>query len=135
MTKQDINSRQDVSLLVHSFYERVREDELIGPVFNHIIHDWDTHLELLTDFWESNLLFQPKYKGNPHQVHQEVDQQMQGTISMEHFGRWLQLWFQTIDTLFKGKNAEAAKRRARNMSTYMFMKIYERRHNEKGQQE
>ncbi|MDN5202031.1 group III truncated hemoglobin [Fulvivirgaceae bacterium BMA10] len=124
---KEIEDRNDVGLLVHSFYARVRQDELIGPIFNNAIHDWDEHLEKLTDFWETNLFFQRKYKGNPLKKHQEVDENINHGITQEHFGRWLQIWFQTIDELFTGERANQAKHRARNMSTFMFIKIFQNR--------
>ena len=60
MTGRGIHTREDVSLLVRTFYAKVRKDELLGPIFNGIIKDWETHLELLTDFWETNLFFKRK---------------------------------------------------------------------------
>lgn len=119
---QQLNSRTAISLLVHTFYARVRKDDFLGPIFNSHIQDWDKHLERITDFWETNLLMVHSYKGSPVQAHIEVDQQHE--ITPEHFGRWLQLWFETIDAHFEGDNAHIAKNRARNMSTHLFMKIY-----------
>lgn len=124
---QDIQDRADVSHLVRTFYSTVRKDATLGPIFERQISDWEEHFELLSDFWESNLLFVSKYKGNPHQVHVAVDQAQDQVIRQEHFGRWLEHWHQTIDSLFAGEKAEAAKRRARNMSTGMFIKIFEAR--------
>jgi hemoglobin len=46
---------------------------------------------------------------------------------MDHFGRWLNIWFETVDANFKGQKAELAKSRARNMSTMLYMKMYEAR--------
>jgi len=56
MEKRDIQNRVDVSYLVRTFYGKVRQNELIGPIFNEIVHDWKVHLEHLTDFWEMVLL-------------------------------------------------------------------------------
>ena len=92
-----------------------------------IITDWDEHLEKLTDFWESNLFFKKKYTGNPLTKHVEVDKQQKGTINEMHFGVWLNLWFQTIDNLFVGEVAQLAKNRARNMGTFIHLKIFEAR--------
>jgi hemoglobin len=111
-------------MLVRTFYGKVRQDTFIGPIFNERITDWESHFEQLTDFWESNLLFVRRYQGNPVQVHIDVDQSNDEQISPEHFGRWLQLWFETIDEHFEGDNAAIAKNRARNMSTHLFMKMY-----------
>ena len=99
----------------------------MGPIFNNIIKDWDSHLELLTDFWESQLLLKRKYIGNPIAVHQEVDKKMNHSITPEHFGLWLNEWFATIDELFEGEVAWIAKNRAQKMSTMLYMNIYQHR--------
>lgn len=123
----DITSRDDVFLLVTTFYERVRKDELLGPIFNTIIKDWDKHLEHLTDFWESNLFFGKKYKGDPIQKHIDVDSYYNGKINELHFGTWMNLWYETIDELFVGDTAQIAKNRARNMETFIHIKMFEAR--------
>ena len=127
----DIRNRSDVEQLIHAFYDAIRKDKELGPIFNTIIQDWEAHLKLLSDFWETNLFFVKGYKGSPQQVHIDVDQKMNHIISQEHFGRWLQIWFKTIDTLFQGDKAEAAKNRARKMSTALFLKIFGARNSTK----
>lgn len=47
---------------------------------------------------------------------------------MEHFGIWLNYWFETLDELFEGENVIILKRRARKMGTVMYMNIFESRH-------
>jgi len=122
-----LSNRKDIRLLVTSFYEKIRKDPLLGPVFNTIILDWEGHLDLLTDFWESQLLVRRSYLGNPIAVHQEVDTKMNHSITPEHFGQWLNLWFATLDELFEGELVWVAKNRAQKMSTMLYMKIYEHR--------
>ncbi|MDY8138237.1 group III truncated hemoglobin [Aquimarina sp. 2201CG5-10] len=123
----DIESREDIHKLVSLFYAKIRKDKMLGYIFNNMIHNWDEHIERLTDFWETNLLFVAKFKGNPIAVHQKVDKTFNGTITQEHFGNWLNLWFETIDQLHLGEKAEIAKRRARKMSTHLYIKMYESR--------
>ncbi|OJJ20199.1 globin [marine bacterium AO1-C] len=123
MDKTEIKSRQEISLLVRSFYAKVRLDTVIGHFFNETIQDWEEHLEKLTDFWETNLLFVKKYKGNPMREHLAVDQRFEPGINFEHFNRWLSLWTSTIDELFEGELAEVAKARAANIATVIFRKI------------
>ena len=125
--KKELNSRKEINFLIKTFYGKVRKDEMLGPIFNLVVKDWPEHLELLTDFWESSLLLSRKYSGNPAQVHKQVDRTVNNKISMEHFGRWLHLWFSTIDEYFNGVNAELAKNRARNISTHLFLRIFESR--------
>ena len=127
--QKDIERREDIFLLVSTFYGKVRKDALLGPIFNSIITDWPKHLNHLTDFWESNLFFEKNYHGNPLQKHAEVDAKMGHTINEMHFGVWLNLWFETIDDLFHGEVAQIAKNRARNMGTFLHLKIFEARKN------
>ncbi|MDC8003823.1 group III truncated hemoglobin [Aureisphaera galaxeae] len=124
---KEITSREDISMLVRTFYGKVQEDDLLGPIFNSVIEDWEEHYERLTDFWQTNLFFEKKYKGNPMQRHVEVDAAHDDSISEMHFGVWLNLWFQTVDELFEGETAQIAKNRARNMGTFIHLKIFEAR--------
>ncbi len=129
MANRKIKSREDVSLLVRTFYSKVRKDELLGPIFNGIITDWESHLELLTDFWETNLFFNRKYFGNPMHAHVEVDKKVGNSINEMHFGTWINLWVETIDTLFDAddERAQIAKNRARNMGTFLHLNIFNSR--------
>ncbi|EAR02363.1 group III truncated hemoglobin [Maribacter sp. HTCC2170] len=125
--KHDIGNRADITLLVETFYTKIRADEVLGPIFNGIIKDWGSHLTLLIDFWETQLLLIRKYHGNPILAHQEVDEKMSHEINPEHFGLWLNLWFETLDELFEGETVWVAKNRAQKMSTMLYMKMYENR--------
>ena len=127
MDKQDLKNREDVFLLVSSFYDKVREDKVLGPFFNDTITDWNAHLQHLTTFWESSLFLKTKYLGNPLEAHVKVDAKHNNTITELHFGLWLNLWFETINELFEGDYAENAKRRARKMGTFLYLKIFEAR--------
>ena len=124
--KSDLRTREDIYLLVSSFYNKVIKDDVIGPFFNSI-QDWDVHLEHLTTFWESSLFLKTKYLGNPLETHVKVDNANNSTITELHFGLWLNLWFQTIDEFFEGEHAENAKSRSRKMITFLYLKIFEAR--------
>lgn len=125
--KSDIKTREDVYLLVTSFYNKIRNDAVLGPYFNEAIKDWDAHLNNLTTFWESSLFLKTRYLGNPLEAHIKVDKTNNHSITQEHFGLWLNLWFETIDELFEGDYAQNAKERARKMSTFLYLKIFEAR--------
>jgi len=129
MSKKDIEQREDVELLVHTFYGKVREHPVLGPIFNGIITDWPLHLEHLSDFWEMILLQTGPGAGkfNPVKVHREVDRKMDHSITQAHFGNWLELWFGTLEGHFEGRVAEYAKEHARNMASILFFRIYDNR--------
>jgi hemoglobin len=66
----------------------------------------------ITDFWERNLLATGSFSGNPGRTHIQVDQHENNTLSASHFNRWLSLWYQTLDTMYKGPITEEAKEKA-----------------------
>lgn len=131
--KSDISTREDIFLLVSSFYDKVRTNDTLGPFFNETINDWDAHLQHLTTFWETSLFMtrklEKKYYGNPLEAHVKVDHMHDNSITEMHFGIWLNLWYETLEALFEGEVTENAKRRARKMGTFMYLKIFEARQN------
>lgn len=124
-----IESREDIKLLVDTFYTKIRKEKTLGPIFNKHIsqNSWPDHLEKLTDFWETNLFGIRKFKGNPTLKHINVDKELNHKVDQTHFGIWLQLWFETIDELFLGDLATKAKEAARRMAHGQFMTIWNHR--------
>jgi hemoglobin len=114
--KHDIKSEEDVSTLVHTFYAKVRADELLGPIFEPIIKDnWAPHLKRMVDFWSTILLYTHKYKDDPMPKH------MQLPVEQRHFDRWLLLFNETLDSLFAGELVENAKLRAGSIAKIMMV--------------
>ena len=74
--------------LVTRFYGRVREDDLLGPVFA-VVQDWDTHLAKLKNFWSSVVLMTGRYQGQPMRAHLPL------SLIGDHFDRWLDLFEET----------------------------------------
>ena len=110
--KKDITSTADIQLLVDSFYEKVRADEVIGYIFNDVVNvDWPRHLPKMYAFWSFLLLGQDSYTGNPMDAHRKVHQMV--PLTEAHFDRWLLLFCTTVDEIFEGLVAEDAKNRAR----------------------
>ena len=127
MTRIEIKDRSHVRLLVTTFYGKIRTHEILGPIFEGIINDWEEHFEILTNFWETQLFLKRKYHGNPIKAHLQVDQKMDHNITSEHFGLWLNLWFETVDKLFEGDTAFIAKNRAQKMSTMLYLEMFKSR--------
>ncbi len=125
----EIQNREDVYILVTTFYAAIRKDELLGPIFNSHISEkqWPMHLEKLTDFWMTALFGIAGFKGNPGQAHRDVDKNLNYNVDQIHFGTWLQLWFNTIDELYEGPIAQRAKDAARKMATSQYLTIWKHR--------
>ena len=126
MELKDIENREDVFLLVSTFYDKIKKDPFIGPIFLEMIptETWESHLEKLTDFWETNLFFVRKFKGNPMKAHKDVDAHFNYEITQVHFGKWLEIWFTTVNELFEGTKAFEAKERARNIASALFFQMF-----------
>lgn len=105
--KKDINSREDITLLIGRFYDKVRKDELLAPVFSHV--DWPHHTPIIIDFWCSLLLGDQSYRNNPFQKHIDLP------IERRHFQRWLGLFGETVEENFSGEKANEAIARAHSI--------------------
>lgn len=83
-----------ISRLVERFYDAIRQDELLGPIFAAHVVDWTPHLGRMKDFWASVTLESGRFRGNPMIKHIAV-----GGLEQAHFDRWLMLWRQTVGSV------------------------------------
>ena len=83
---QRIGGREGISKLLRHFYADVRQDPLIGPIFNAQIKDWKHHLEIIASFWET-LIGGPRTYARPMPM-----KHLPLQLKEEHFERWLFLW-------------------------------------------
>jgi hemoglobin len=108
--RPDIESTADCEQLVRAFYGKAMADEKIGWIFTDVAElDLEAHIPVITSFWATNLLGAKSYKGGAFGVHGRLHQKAPGGLRKEHFERWLVLWCQTVDELFDGPLAAAAK--------------------------
>ena len=114
---KDIEDITDIRLFVDDFYAKVRVDDLIGPIFMKVIHDWQPHLDKMYAFWNAVLFGVAGFKGNPFVKHAPLD------IWRDHFNRWLMLFAETIDTHFAGPVADDAKNRAGIMAEMFLARL------------
>ncbi len=104
--------RAGLTRMVHAFYARVQEDDLLGPVFHARMRGpWSEHLDKMVDFWSAALLREPGYAGNPRSVHARLD-----GVGPQHFRRWLELFAETLAEIFTEDVADQIHARARMMA-------------------
>lgn len=119
---KQLESESDIKVLVDTFYEKVKDNELIGFIFEDVAKiDWNIHLPRMYDFWGNIAFGLGKYKGNPMQKH--IEMSYITTMSHDQFDAWLQVWMETIDELFVGEKAEELKSSATNIAALMLYKI------------
>jgi hemoglobin len=78
-----------IEQLVRAFYAKVRTDEVLGPIFEARIADWEPHLAQMFAFWSSVVLMTGRYHGTPMAKHIRLP------VDAAHFDRWLGLFEQT----------------------------------------
>lgn len=113
-------SEAQIAALVPRFYDRVRADPLIGPVFAAAIDSWPPHLETLIAFWSSVMLGTGRYKGNPMAAHMKH----LAIITPPMFDRWLALWAQATTEMLPADMASVLQAKARRIAQSLKLALY-----------
>lgn len=118
MMKHDIQTIEDVQLMVNTFYERIQKNEVLGPIFEEKVSGrWPEHLEKMYRFWQTILLGEHTYNGAPFPPHARMP------IDESHFIIWVKTFTTTVDDLFSGDIAEEAKKRGTLMAALFNSKL------------
>ena len=116
--KKDISTLEAIKQMVDTFYSRIRENDLLGPIFEEKIADrWPEHLEKMYRFWQTILLEEHTYSGSPFHPHASMP------LDKTHFKTWLKIFVKNIDEQFEGPIAEEAKKRGTLMAAIFNSKI------------
>lgn len=119
----DILGRDEIVRLVDRFYEKVRDDETLGFIFDKVAQvDWPAHLPRMYDFWQTVLFRDGGFRGDPIGKHARLVPLTH--MGREQFDRWLVLFEESVDELFTGENAEHIKRCAADMAKVIHAKIH-----------
>ena len=105
-------AEDDLARLVPLFYERVRADPDLGPVFEAAVHDWPEHLDRLIAFWSSVSNASGRYKGNPFAAHMKLGDRITPAL----FQRWLTLWGETASEVLPPAAAATIQARAERIA-------------------
>jgi hemoglobin len=104
-----------IERLVRGFYARIREDELLGPIFAARITNWEPHLQRMFAFWSSVALMSGRYHGQPMRAHLPLP------VDARHFDRWLALFEAAARALCPPAAAEHFIERARRIADSLEM--------------
>ena len=103
--------------LVHAFYDRVRADPLLSPVFAARITDWEPHLERMVAFWSSVALMTGRYHGRPVPAHTPLP------VEAAHFDHWLSLFRETAREVCTPAGAAHVIERAERIAQSLHMAV------------
>jgi len=104
MEKKDIQTKEDITRLVDVFYDRVIKDEKLAHFFSHL--NFEIHKPKMVHFWSFVLLDEPGYTTNVFDKHGNLE------ATSADFKEWVSLFHNSVNELFEGEKAEAAKFRA-----------------------
>jgi hemoglobin len=120
--KRDIETREDLFVLLDKFYDTLLKDDTISYIFTDVAGvDMREHIPIIVDFWDMVLFDAPTYKKNAIQPHLILNEKSR--FEKHHFDTWLATFGRTVDELFEGKNAFSAKQKAKSIATIMQIKI------------
>ena len=121
---KDIETREDILLIMRNFYDRLLKDQSINFFFTHATegeHHLEKHFEILANFWEQGLFLKGGYSNNMFQIHKNIHDKH--PFVQEHYEIWLDYFYSSIDENVEGKNADMMKTMALNMATVMKIKF------------
>lgn len=102
MSLENVITEENIRRMVDGFYDSVRQDEVLGPVFEQALsHGWDAHLPRMYDFWSTVLLGARKFQSNVFGRHMALS-----GIEKEHFVRWLALFRDTVRRMYAREQAD-----------------------------
>jgi hemoglobin len=120
--RPDLQGRAEIELLVNAFYDRVRNDSVLGFIFTQVAQtDWSVHLPKMYAFWETVMFRSGGYVGNPLAAHAKLLPLT--AMGRTQFDHWLKLFCATVDDLFTGPNADHIKRCAADMANVIHARI------------
>jgi hemoglobin len=99
-----------LTALVHRFYDKIRSDLVLAPIFAERITDWDGHLDRMVSFWSSVALMTGRYSGTPIHAHARLP------VDWPHFERWLALFSETAKEICPPEGARHVIERARRIA-------------------
>jgi len=107
-----------ITRLVTVFYDHVRSDPALGPIFEARIENWPAHLKRMVDFWSSVALMTGRYHGTPMQVHAGLP------ADKTHFEQWLALFRKVARQVCTPAGADFVIERAERIARSIHLGVY-----------
>ncbi len=111
-------SEGDIRTLVDTFYDTIRADDLLGPIFEKHVRDWSLHLPKMYNFWSAVALRTGRYAGRPLEAHESIP-----SLTQAHFDRWIFLWESTVTEVIHPDARKAFVLSARRMAASLAARL------------
>lgn len=120
---QDIETREDLEILLSKFYSKLLSDNTISYIFTDVAKiNLESHLPKIIDFWNLSLFGKGDYSNNVMKIHLDLNNEEK--LDEKHFKTWLNHFYDTVDENFSGKNSEIIKTKALSIATFMQIKMH-----------
>jgi hemoglobin len=112
--------RAQVRRFVEVFYDQVRPNAVIGPIFQRVVADgqWPAHYETMTDFWMAVAFNAAPFRGNPMVKHAQIRD-----IAPAHFDIWLSVFESAARSFWPAEIAELLIFRAHQIAPALIRSI------------
>ncbi len=123
MEKLPTITEESIKLLVDRFYDKVRSNKELAPLFARVIgvshEDWLPHLQKMYDFWSSIMLTSGRYHGNPLKKHKDLT-----PFDIKMFDQWLQLFAETANEIHTSDIAAIYIAKSRRIAENLKFNMY-----------
>ena len=83
---RDIETREDILLIIRNFYDSLLKDQSINFYFTkatHVDQNLEEHFDVLATFWEQGLFLKGGYSNNMFHIHKDIHDKH--PFTHEHF--------------------------------------------------
>ncbi len=122
MKYESINQK-NIAKLMELFYEKIRKDKDLGPIFNSAIgtsdEEWKAHKAKIGNFWTGMLLGEGDYNGQPLKKHLDLP-----PFPQEFFEIWLSLFEESLDQIYNEEIKAVILGRAQMIASHFKNMLY-----------
>lgn len=116
-------NQENIVKLMEIFYEKVRKDKDLGPIFNNAIgvsdEEWTEHKAKIGNFWAGMLLGEGDYNGQPLKKHLELP-----PFPQEFFEVWLKLFEESLNRVYNEEMKSVILQRAQMIASHFQNMLY-----------
>ncbi|ECQ2982176.1 truncated hemoglobin Ctb, partial [Campylobacter jejuni] len=114
---------ESIAKLMEIFYEKVRKDKDLGPIFNNAIgtsdEEWKEHKAKIGNFWTGMLLGEGDYNGQPLKKHLDLP-----PFPQEFFEIWLGLFEESLNIVYNEEMKTVILQRAQMIASHFQNMLY-----------
>ncbi len=121
--KYETINEESIAKLMEIFYEKIRKDKDLSPIFNASVgtsdEEWKAHKAKIGNFWQGMLLGTGDYNGQPLKKHLDLP-----PFAQEFFTIWLGLFEESLSVLYNEEMKNVILQRANMIASHFQNMLY-----------